>query len=60
MGNRAGNLSLGNWRKNCKDNIKMGITEIGVEDGKWLELAKGVVQRRACISVVLEFRVCCL
>jgi hypothetical protein len=32
----------------------MDIREIGFENGKWIKLAKGFVERRAFIPVVLK------
>jgi hypothetical protein len=36
---------------------KMGPTEIGSEDGRWMKLAQNCVQRRALALAVLNLRV---
>jgi len=48
---------LGRPKRRWDDKSKMNISEMGCEDGKWMELAERRVQRRVLVLFVLRFRV---
>jgi hypothetical protein len=39
------------------DNIKAGLTEIGIDGANWIQLAQDRVQWRACVNTVIYLRV---
>jgi len=37
-------------KDSCRDNIKMGLKEIGYEDVKWIHVAQDMVQWQALVN----------
>jgi hypothetical protein len=48
---------LGRPRCRWEDNIKMGLTETGIDGAKWIHLAQDRVQWRAFVNTVMNLRV---
>ena len=48
---------VGRPRRRWKDNIKMGLGEVGRGCGDWMELAQDRDSWRAFVSTVMNFRV---
>jgi hypothetical protein len=48
---------LGRPRLRWKDNIKLDLGEIGIDEANWIQLAQDRVQWRAFVSTVMNFRV---
>jgi hypothetical protein len=48
---------LGRPRHRWENNIKMDISEIGINGAKWIQLAQDRVQWRAFVNTVMNFRV---
>jgi hypothetical protein len=48
---------LGRPRCRWKDNIKMDLREIGIDEANWIRLAQDRVQWRAFVSTVMNLRV---
>jgi hypothetical protein len=52
-----GKRPLRRSRRRWEDNIKMNLTEIGIEGANWIQLAQDRVQWRACVNMVMNLRV---
>jgi hypothetical protein len=48
---------LGILRRKWKDNIKMGLREIGIDGANWINLAEDRARWRASVSTVMNLRV---
>ena len=48
---------LGRPRRRCKDNIKIGLREVGWRDIDWIDLAQDRDRWRAVVSVAINLRV---
>jgi hypothetical protein len=57
VGRSEGERPLGRPRRRWEDNIKMDLTEIGVNGAKWIRLAQDRVQWRAFVKTVMNLRV---
>ena len=57
VGKPEGKRPLGRPRRRWKDNIKMGLQEIGGGRGNWMELAQDRDRWRALVGRVRDFRV---
>jgi hypothetical protein len=44
------------WRS-WEDNIKMDLREIGIDGLIWIQLAKDMIQWRACVNTVMNLPV---
>jgi hypothetical protein len=44
-------------RRRWEDNIKMGLTEMGIDGANWIRLAENRVQWRAFVSTAMNLRV---
>jgi hypothetical protein len=51
------NRPLGRPRRRWEDNIKLGLTEIGIDKVNWIRLAQDRVQWRAFVNTVMNRRV---
>jgi len=40
-----------------EDNIKLGLSEIGIDGDNWFQLAQNSVQLWACVKTVMKLRV---
>jgi len=57
VGRPEGKRPVGSpWRR-WEDNIKMDLTEIGIDGANWIRLAQDRVQWRAFVSTVMNLRV---
>jgi hypothetical protein len=57
VGRPEGKRPLGRTRRRWEDNIKMDITEIGVDGTNWIRLAQDKVHWQAFVSTVMNLRV---
>jgi len=57
VGKPEGKRPLGTPRHRQEDNIKMGLTEVGVNVVNWIQLAQDRVQWRACVNMVMNLQV---
>jgi hypothetical protein len=57
VGRPKGKRPLGRHRSRWEDNIKMDLTEIGIDGENWIQLAQDRVQWQACINTVMNLRV---
>jgi hypothetical protein len=57
VGRPEGKRPLGRLRRRWEDNIKMDLTEIGIDGANWIRLAQDRVQWRAFVSTVMNLRV---
>jgi hypothetical protein len=57
VGKPEGKRPLGRPRRRWKDNIKMGLQEVGGGRGDWMELAQDRDGWRALVSMVKNLRV---
>jgi hypothetical protein len=48
---------LGRPRRRWEYNIKMDLREIGIDGANWIQLAHDGIQLRACVNMVMNFRV---
>jgi hypothetical protein len=48
---------LGRPRRRWEDNIKMDLSEIGIDGANWIRLAQDRVQWRAFVSTVMNLRI---
>jgi hypothetical protein len=48
---------LGRHRRSWEDNIKMELTEIGIDGANWIRLAQDRVQWQAFVSTVMNLQV---
>jgi hypothetical protein len=56
-GRYEGKRPLGRPRRRWEDNIKMDLTEIGIDRANWIGLAQDRVQWRAFVNTVMSLRV---
>jgi hypothetical protein len=49
-----GKRPLGRPRHRWEDNIKMDLSEIGIDQANWIQLAWDRVQWRACVNMVMN------
>jgi hypothetical protein len=52
-----GKRPLGRSRRRWKDNIKIGLREIGIDGANWIRLAQDSVQLWAFVNTVMNLRV---
>jgi hypothetical protein len=52
-----GRRPLGRPRRRWEDNIKMDLSETGIDGVNWIQLAQDRVQWRACVNTVMNLRV---
>jgi hypothetical protein len=57
VGRPEGKRPLGRPRRRWEDNIKMDLTEIGIDGANWIQLVQDRVQLRACVNAVMNLRV---
>jgi hypothetical protein len=57
VGKPEGKRPLGRPRRRWEDNIKMDLTEIGIDGVNWFQVAQDRVQWRACANIVMSLRV---
>jgi transcription termination factor 2 len=57
VGRPEGKRPLGRPRRRWKDNIKMGLREIGIDGANWIQLAQDRVQWRAFVNTVMNLQV---
>jgi hypothetical protein len=57
VGRSGGKKPLGRSRRRLEDNIKMNLTEIGIDGANWIRLAQERVQCRAFVNMVMNLRV---
>jgi hypothetical protein len=57
VGRPEGKRPLGRPRRRWKDNIKMDLKEIGIDESSWIRLAQDKVQWRAFMNTVMNLRV---
>jgi hypothetical protein len=48
---------LGRPRRRWEDNIKIDLSEIGINWANWIRLAQDRVQWRACVNTIINLRV---
>jgi hypothetical protein len=56
-GRPEGKRPLGRPKRRWEDNIKMDLTEIGIDGANWIQLAQDRVQWWACVNTVMNLRV---
>jgi hypothetical protein len=54
VGRPEGKRPLGRPRRRKEDNIKMDLTEIGIDGVNWIRLAQDRVQWRAFVNTVMN------
>jgi hypothetical protein len=54
VGRPEGKRPLGRHRCRWEDNIKMELTEIGIDGANWIRLAQDRVQWRAFVNTVMN------
>jgi hypothetical protein len=57
VGRSEGKRPLGRHRRRWEDNIKMDLTEIGIDGANWIRLAHDRVQWWAFVNTVMNLRV---
>jgi hypothetical protein len=57
VGSLEGKRPLGRPRHKWEDNIKMDLTEIGIDGVNWIRLDQDRVQWRTSVSTVMNLRV---
>jgi hypothetical protein len=57
VGRPEGNSALGRSRRRWKDNIRMGLQEVGWGRTDWINLAQDRDRWRALVNVVMNIRV---
>jgi hypothetical protein len=57
VGRPAGKRPLGRFRRRWKDNIKLDLREIGIDEANWIRLTKDRVHWRAFVSTIMNLRV---
>jgi hypothetical protein len=57
VGRPEGKRPLGTPRRRWEDNIKMELSEIGIDGKNWIQLAQNRVQWRAFVNTVMNIRV---
>jgi hypothetical protein len=56
VGRPEGNRPLGRPRRRWEDNIKLGLTEVGIDVADWIQLAQDRVQWRAYVNTVMNLQ----
>jgi hypothetical protein len=56
VGKPEGKRPLERPRRRWKDNIKMDLREMGLDEANWIRLAQDRVQLQACVSTVMNLR----
>jgi hypothetical protein len=57
VGRLEGERPLGRPRRRWEDNIKLELTEIGIDGANWIQLAQDRVQLWAFVKMVMNLRV---
>jgi hypothetical protein len=57
LGKSKGKRPLGRPRRRRKDNVKMGLREVGWSDMDWINLARDRDQWKALVNTVMNLRV---
>jgi hypothetical protein len=57
VGRPEGKRPLGRPRRRWEDNIKMYLTERGIDGAKWIQVAQDRIQWRAFVNTVMNLRV---
>jgi hypothetical protein len=57
VGRPVGKRPLGRSRRRWEDNIKIDLTEIGIDGANWIRLAQDRVQWRDSMNTVMNLRV---
>jgi hypothetical protein len=57
VGRPEGRRPLRRPRRRWEDNIKMDLTETGIDGMNWIQLAQDRVQWLACVNTVMYLRV---
>jgi hypothetical protein len=57
IGRPEGKRPVGRPRCRWEGNIKMDLTEIGIDGANWIQLAQDRVQWRAFVNTVMNLRV---
>jgi hypothetical protein len=57
VGRPEGKRPLGRLRRRWEDNIKMDLSEIGIDGTNWIQLAQDRGQWRACVKTEMNLRV---
>jgi transposase len=57
VGRPEGKRPLGRPRCRWEDNIKMGLTQIGIDGANWIQLAQDRVQWWAFVNTVINLQV---
>jgi hypothetical protein len=57
VGRPEGNRPLGRPRRRWEDNIKMDLSEIGIDGANWIQVAQDRVQWRAFVKMVMNLQV---
>jgi hypothetical protein len=57
VGRPESNRLLGRPRRRWEDNIKMNLSETGIDGANWIRLAQDGVQWRAFVNTVINLRV---
>jgi hypothetical protein len=57
VGRPESKTPLGRLRRRWEDNIKMDLTEMGIDGANWIQLAQDRVQWRAFVNKVMNLRV---
>jgi hypothetical protein len=56
FGRPEGKRPMGRPRRRWEDNIKMDLTETGIDGATWIKLAQDRVQWQAFVNTVMNFR----
>jgi hypothetical protein len=57
VGRPEGKRPLGRPRRRWEDNIKLDLTEIGINGTNWIQLAQDTVQWRAYVNTIMNLGV---
>jgi hypothetical protein len=57
VGRPEGKRPLGRPRRGWEDNIKMDLSETGIDGANWIHLAQGRVYWRSFVNMVMNLRV---
>jgi hypothetical protein len=57
VGRPEGKRPLGRPKRRWEDNIKMDLSEIGIDEANWIQLPQDRVQWRDCVKTVMNLRV---
>jgi hypothetical protein len=58
VGTSEGKRPLGKSRRRWKDNIKIDVREVELDDVDWIHLAQDRARWRALLSTVMKLRFC--